>query len=72
MDIQFHQFIFNVGQYIEWVSDCCLTPIDEFVFTAIAWREPLCTRLIYVGGFLRVLAPWNDQMLEDMLLNSDM
>ena len=46
-------WIYQDRQYSEWVSDCCLTPIQKFSsyimarissFSMIWWWGPLCTR----------------------------
>jgi hypothetical protein len=69
----------HMSRTLEWVSDCCLTPIQQF--SAISWREQVNfqwdddevrfvldqhAELVFI-----VLAHWNNSPRVDMLLHPD-
>jgi len=64
----------------EWVSDYCLTPIQQF--SAILWREQVNSQwdddevrfaLVNTPSWIFiVLAHWNNSQRVDMSLHSDM
>ena len=67
------------SQNIKWVSDCCLTPEEQFVslimvrtsYISMRWWCLLCTRPTCLVGFLIVLAHWNNSPGVDMVLHYD-
>jgi hypothetical protein len=58
----------------EWMSDCCLTPVEQFFscimartsYISMRWWCLLCTRPTDLVGLLIVLAHWNNSPRVDM------